>query len=257
MMKWAAKRGIVQRDPFLDVDKLLNEKKEKEIINHDEFKALFADGWEKAWNNDLMLCTAHKLAGLTGIRCCEILGLRGEYVFDDHIYICAQYDNKYGYRETKTKTKHNIPLTAEVIDDLKKLKEINGDGFIFSLDGGGKPVSRKHIYMGLRKALKRIGISYEEYKKRGLNVHAWRHFCNTEMQMAGMTVKKVQAVTGHKTEEMTDRYTHLDPMELKEVTEIQAALLAKKPEAKKTGRPALTLVKMPIDEKAEKKKKAS
>ena len=82
-------------------------------------------------------------------------------------------------------------------------------------------------------------------------------YCNSEMQMAGMTVKKVQAVTGHKTEEMTDRYTHLDPMEMREVTEIQASLLAKKPDAKKAGRPALTLVKMPIDEKAEKKKQAS
>jgi len=72
-----------------------------------------------------------------------------------------------------------------------------------------------------------------------------------------MTVKKVQAVTGHKTEEMTDRYTHLDPMELREVTEIQASLLAGKQEGEKKGRPALTLVKMPIDEKAEKNKQAS
>jgi integrase len=218
---------------------------------------LFGDGWEKAWDNDLLLCTAHKLAALTGIRCCELLGLRGEFVFDDHIYICAQHDNKYGYRDTKTKTKHNIPLTAEVIADLNKLKEVNGDGYIFSLTGGEKPVSRKHIWAGLKKALKKIGISYEEYKARGLNVHAWRHFCNTEMQMAGMTVKKVQAVTGHKTEEMTDRYTHLDPMELKEVTEIQEALLAKKPKAKKTERPALTLVKMPVDENTETNKQAS
>jgi hypothetical protein len=29
MMKWAAKKGIVQRDPFLYVDKLLNEKKKR------------------------------------------------------------------------------------------------------------------------------------------------------------------------------------------------------------------------------------
>ena len=257
MMKWAAKRGIVQRDPFLDVDKLLNEKKDKEIINHDEFFTLFGEGWEKAWDNDLLLCTAHKLAALTGIRCCEVLGLRGEFVFDDHIYICAQYDNKYGYRATKTKTKHHIPLTAEVIDDLNKLKAVNGDGFLFSLTGGDKPVSRKHIWAGLRKALKNIGMSKEDIETRGLNVHAWRHFCNTELQKAELTVKKVQAVTGHKTEQMTERYTHFDPMDFGEVPEIQAALLAGKPGEKKNERPALTLVKMPIEEKAEKKKRAS
>jgi len=101
MLKWAAKRGVIQRDPFLDVDKLMNEKKDKEIITHDEFKALFGDGWEKVWDSDLLLCTAHKLAALTGIRCCEVLGLRGKFVYDDHIYICAQHDNKYGYRDSK------------------------------------------------------------------------------------------------------------------------------------------------------------
>ena len=73
------------------------------------------------------------------------------------------------------------------------------------------------------------------------------------MQKGGLSVKKVQAVTGHKTEQMTDRYTHLDPLELKEVTEIQKALLEKKPKAKKSDRPALSLVKTPIDENAEKK----
>ena len=257
MLKWAAKRGIIQRDPFLDVDKLLNERKDKHIITHDEFKALFAGGWKKAWNNDLLLCTAHKLAALTGIRCCEVLGLRGEYVFDDHIYICAQHDNKYGYRDTKTKTKHHIPLTREVIADLKKLKEVNGEGYLFSLTGGDKPVSRKHIWSGLRKALNNIGIADEEIKERGLNVHAWRHFCNTELQKAGLTIQKVQAVTGHKSEGMTERYTHFDPMDFGEVPEIQAALLAGKPEEKNADRPALALVKMPNDENAKKNKQAS
>jgi len=257
MLKWAAKRGIIQRDPFLDVDKLLNERKDKEIITHDEFTALFADDWKRVWNNDLLLCTAHKLAALTGIRCCEILGLRGEFVFEDHIYICAQHDNKYGYRDTKTKTKHHIPLTAEVIADLNKLKAVNGDGFLFSLTGGDKPVSRKHIWAGLRKALNNIGITDEEIEARGLNVHAWRHFCNTELQKAGLTIQKVQAVTGHKSVEMTERYTHFDAMDFGEVPDIQAALLAGKQEGKKNGRPALALVKMPIDENSEKKKQAS
>ena len=105
--------------------------------------------------------------------------------------------------------------------------------------------------------MKKIGISYEEYKARGLNVHAWRHFCNTEMQKGGMTIQQVQAVTGHKTVGMTERYTHFNPLEFGEATEIQAALLAKKPEEKKTERPALSLVKMPVDENTETNKQAS
>ena len=82
-------------------------------------------------------------------------------------------------------------------------------------------------------------------------------YLNTELQKAGLTTQIVQAVTGHKTERMTEHYTHFDPMEFGEVPNIQANLLAKKPKARNTERPALSLVKTPIDDKAEKKKKAS
>jgi integrase len=86
----------------------------------------------------------------------------------------------------------------------------------------------------LRKAFKNIGLTKEEISERGLNFHAWRHFCNTELQKAGLTVKKVQAVTGHKSERMTEWYTHFDPSEFGEVPKIQAKLLKPKPEKKET-----------------------
>ena len=259
MMKWAVKKRIIDRDPFLDVEKLLNEKPDKKIITHDEFKALFVDDWKTVWDNDFLRCTANKIAALTGMRCCEVLGLRGEYVFDDHLFLCGQYD-EYGYRETKTKIKHPIPLTAELVKDLRRLMEVNGEGFIFSRDGGIKPVNGRHIYNGLRKAFKKIGMTDDEILKRGLNLHAWRHFCNTELQKAGLTVQKVQAVTGHKTESMTEHYTHFDPLDFGEVPKVQAALLEKK-SAKQDGvsyeRPALTLVKMPEGDTAIHRKQAS
>jgi integrase len=258
MMKWAAKKRYIDRDPFLDVEKLLKEKKDKKIITHDEFKALFVDDWKTVWDNDLLRCTANKIAALTGMRCCEVLGLRGEFVFDDHLFLCGQYD-EYGYRETKTKIKHHIPLTGAIVADLRKLMKVNGEGYIFSLDGGITPVSRKHIYNGLRKALNNIGVSDEDIAERGLNIHAWRHFCNTELQKAGLTVQKVQAVTGHKSERMTEHYTHFDPLDFGEVPKIQAALLRKKPqkqEGAENERPALTLCK-PEDDKAAGQEKAS
>jgi hypothetical protein len=63
------------------------------------------------------------------------LGLKGGFVYDDHIYLCKQFD-EYGYRDTKTKDKHNIPLPAGLINDLKELGRMNGEGFVFSLGGG-------------------------------------------------------------------------------------------------------------------------
>jgi integrase len=253
MIKWAVKKRIIDRDPFLDVQKLLKEPKEKKIVTHDEFKALFVDNWKKAWDNDLLMCTANKLAALTGMRCSEILGLKSDYVFDDHLYLCGQFDD-YGYRETKTKIKQLIPLPAELVKDLRTLILINKDGFVFSEDGGGNPITRRRLYLGLHRAFKNIGIGEDDIRNRGLNIHAWRHFCNTELLKGGLSVKKVQAVTGHKTEGMTDNYTHFDPLEFSEVTKIQEMLLAPKKEKTESERPALTLIKMPEKETVRRKK---
>ena len=153
MMRWAAKKRYILRDPFLDVQKLVVEHKEKRLITKEEFDRLFLNDWKKVWDNDLLMCTANKLMALTGMRVCEVLGLKGEFVFDDHIYVCAQYDPKFGYRPTKTKTKDNIPLAAEMIKDLKALMKINGNGFLFSYSGGDKPVSDRDVYYYLNKAL--------------------------------------------------------------------------------------------------------
>jgi len=245
MLRWAAKKKIMPGgDPLIGVERLLNDRKPIKIITQDEFKALFVNDWKKVWDNDSLRYTANKLAACTGMRCGELLGLRGDNIFSDHLFLCGQYD-EYGYRPTKTKIKHHIPLTSELVGDLQELIKLNGDGYVFSLDGGNTPVSGVHLRNGLRKALKNIGISKKQAQERGLHLHAWRHFLNTELQKAGMTVQIVQAVTGHKSERMTEYYTHFNPMEFGEVPQIQAALLAKKQEEKKTGRPALTLVKMP------------
>jgi integrase len=203
MMSFAAKKKLIPFDPLATFKRLVNDRKALSIITPEEFKALFVKDWRRVWDNDMIICTANKLAALTGMRCGEVLGLRGEYVYEDHIYLCGQYD-RYGYRETKTKVKHHIPLTPELVADLRELAQVNGQGFLFSLDGGVTPISRIKLYNGFKKALKNIGMSPEEISRRGLNLHAWRHFCNTELQKAGLSVQQVQAVTGHKSTRMTE-----------------------------------------------------
>ena len=72
-------------------------------------------------------------------------------------------------------------------------------------------------------------------------------------------MKQAQAITGHKSESSTDRYTHFDPMEFGDAVKVQAALLkgkAKKPEGADGARPALTLVRAG-DGKAEGQERAS
>jgi integrase len=251
MLKWAVRKKIIASDPTMEIDKLVNDRKEIELVTRKEFKALFVTDWRKVWDNNQIYCTANKLAALTGMRISEVLGLRGEYVFDDHIFLCAQYD-RYGYRPTKTRDRTNIPLAGELIADLKELTKANGTGYLFSEDGGETPINNKKLLNGLYAALKNIGMTEGEIKKRGLCFHAWRHFCNTELQKAGLTISQVQAVTRHKTERMTEWYSHFDASDFEKVPKVQEDLLMKEPENPKggpKGQAVLTLVKLPEAEK--------
>jgi integrase len=249
MIKYAAKKKLVPFNPLAELERLVNDRRDLEIITPEEFKALFVNDWRTAWNDDFVVYTANKLAALTGMRCSEVLGLTGEYLFEGNIFLNAQYDD-YGYRETKTKIKHHIPLAAEMIADLRELAGVNGTGFLFSLNGGATPINRKTMYNGFVKALKNIGFTKERIRERGLNLHAWRHFCNTELQKAGLSIQQVQAVTGHRSTRMTEWYTHFDPSQFGKVPEAQENLLRPEPEkrqgkadARASGRPNLTLVK--------------
>jgi integrase len=111
---------------------------------------------------------------------------------------------------------------------LKNLMEKNGTGYVFSFTGGVKPISRKHIYDEFHRALKRIGIDQQEITRRGLSVHSWRHFLNTELQMQGLTLEQVQAVTGHKSRQMTERYSHFDTRKLADVMDAQQVITGDK-----------------------------
>jgi integrase len=224
MLIEAAARKIIPANPVEKMEKLVNDRREIKIITPEEFKKLFVGDWKRVWDNDRISCTANKLAALTGMRASEALGLKGSFVYADHIYLCKQFD-EYGYRDTKTKDKHNVPLPDDMIKDLEELKAMNGEGFVFSLDGGATPVCRKTIYQDFHRALRNIGISDEEIAEQHLHLHGWRHFFNTELLKGGLTIPQTQAVTGHKSERMTEWYLHFDPAEFAQARKVQEGLL--------------------------------
>jgi integrase len=230
MLIEAETRRLIDKDPTDRMGRLVNDRKEIRIITPEEFKKLFTADWRRVWDDDLISYTANKLAALTGMRACEVLGLKGGFVYDDHIYLCKQFD-EYGYRDTKTKDKCNIPLPDELICELKELKRMNGEGFVFSLDGGATPICRKTVYKDFHRALNYIGITDDEISERHLHLHGWRHFFNTELLKGGLSVPQVQAVTRHKSERMTDWYNHFDPSEFMKAKQVQESLL--QPEGKK------------------------
>jgi hypothetical protein len=156
----------------------------------------------------------------------ELRGLKPEHVYDDYIHVCGQF-TRYGYKNvTKTKDNRKIPITPLIRQELDEFIEMNGEGFIFSKDGGETPIQIEVIGRHYDRALAKIGIDTEERKSRNLTFHAWRHFFNTYLRMNNIADSKVQSVTGHRSMKMTDHYTHYDTRLFNEVRTVQAELLA-------------------------------
>ena len=229
MMGEAVKRKLISQNPCGNVSRLKNDRKKMEILTVEEAQKLFPDDYAAVWGDKEAAYIANKLASLTGMRIGEILGMRGEFVFDDYIYVCGQY-TRYGYGPTKTKANRKIPLIPEMIALLRKLMEKNGAGYVFSFDGGAAPAGQTYISRAFQAAMINTGISGTEIKRRGLTVHGWRHFLNTELLRQGLTIEQIQVVTGHITDGMTtDRYNHLDARQLADVMKAQQVIAGNHP----------------------------
>jgi integrase len=111
---------------------------------------------------------------------------------------------------------------------LRKLIKVNGKGFVFSPDSGATPVCYSIIRRDYFGALNMIGIDENEAKRRGLTLHSWRHFLNTDLLQQGMTLQQVQGVTGHKSARTSEIYTHLDARQIADVVKAQEAIAGKK-----------------------------
>ena len=223
MLGEALRKKLIRSNPALLLQELKDDGGEISILTPEEVKLLFPAVWGDVWDSWVPY-VANKLAACTGMRLGEVLGVRGEFVFDDYIHVCGQY-GQYGYTDTKTHEARNVPFPSAMGKDLIQLKKINGNGYLFTNDGGVLPINRKAIYESLYAALEAIGIGEDERSARKVSFHGWRHFFNTTLRMANVADSKVMSVTGHKSIRMTEHYTHFDSREFGEVRKIQEDLL--------------------------------
>jgi integrase len=128
----------------------------------------------------------------------------------------------------------------------------NGNGFVFSQDGGVTAVAHGFVARGFSAALREIGIDDTERKRRGLSLHGWRHFLNTVLLQQGMTLEQVQSVTGHLSKRTTRIYTHIDARQITDVIKAQETMSGIANKEPTGDKPALTLVRPENDGKARK-----
>ena len=223
MLNEAERLDYIQANPTRKIKPLHEKSTEKSFLTIPEIKKLFN---EDLWDNNTYFIV-NILAAFTGIRLGEAVALHSEQVYENYISIIYSYSRKYGLKETKTKDKRHIPIPSMTSDYLQELKKSIPRGFIFSSNGGVTPVYYRSVTDGLYKALAKIGISDEERRRRNITFHSWRHFFNSFLRSRGIADNKIQKLTGHKTQEMTEHYTHFQPEDFKDVLQIQETVLNK------------------------------
>ena len=129
----------------------------------------------------------------------EILGLKWEHV---------DFDRKTIYiAHTKTGRSRRIPMSKPVEVELWSLKQDAAlDEHVFSYARTGlKLTTFRHAWEGACKAARIFGLRF----------HDLRHTFATRLRAKGVHEMDIMALLGHTTLQMTSRYTHAMPQNLR------------------------------------------
>lgn len=176
----------------------------------------------------------------TGLRLGELTGLTWDEVDLEQGYINLRHQIVYGVvdgksifysKEPKYNETRQIPLQANLLQILKQYYDDTWEtsmssgarvgnliGFLF-WSGNGNPISHSilhHSFYGIQKAYNKQEIQLAEVEKRppvlltNFTPHVLRHTYCTRMAEAGMNIKVLQTIMGHKDVAVTmDVYNHV------------------------------------------------
>ena len=221
----AVTEGLISENPALLVKPVKLVQVERGIPTVDEVRKLI--GSPALWR-DHRIYTINLLAASTGARIDEIRGLQLQNVFPDHLTIRHSWENNSGLKEPKWGSVRDIPFAPRVYRELQKVVEQTAPtSFVFyGEQGKDHPMGERAIERGLYAALRTIGITETERRRRHLSFHSWRHFLNTALRSCGLADSKLRLITGHRSETMSNLYTRYNASDFNEVVGLQEALLS-------------------------------
>jgi integrase len=127
---------------------------------------------------------------------------------------------------TKTKYDRYIPISKPLKELLKAIEKKQDDLYVFNRNGAKLGNFRKSFMTACRNA----GL-------KDMRIHDLRHVFASKMVMNGTSLYITGELLGHRTTQMTKRYSHLVPDTLKKaVDDVFNEGFIKSPEDPETGR---------------------
>lgn len=141
------------------------------------------------------------LALSTGMRKGEILNLTRRFVFLQEGFVILEH--------TKNGERRRVPIIGhahEVLTSQMKIHRFDSD-FIFPSKDGTKPIDIKRPW--------EVAVTKAEIND--FRFHDLRHSCASYLAMNGATQRDLMEILGHKTVQMTKRYSHLSDSHISSV----------------------------------------
>jgi len=229
----AERRGMLERNPAFRVKQLVAKPKRRGIPTPQEIHILFAERTiDRVWRGNIVAYTLHLLALNTGMRLgeCQALQIQHTHLEGETPYVAVlhNYCRKYGLTKPKLNESRLIPIPPRVVRYLRLLLDRSPfkddpETFVFHnrIPGGLTPVDNNTTAKFLHLALNAIEV---DWKARNICFHSWRHQFNSFARFR-LPDFLVRALAGHRSEQMTDRYTHISLSDLGAIKSVQAALL--------------------------------
>ena len=199
MFNMALKWKKAQVNPVREV-KFLKEPKEKDRILTEEEKIKLLEAvriGHKSKHLEAIILTALN----TGMRKGEILNLKWSNVDFKNGVITVE--------KTKNDEIRKIPMNQKLTQTLEGAKKVSKGDYVFSENG--KPYG--DVKTGWWTALEKAGIE-------NFTFHGLRHTFGSRLGMAGVDIKTIAELMGHKDIKMTMRYSHPTPEHKKKAVKI-------------------------------------
>jgi len=132
--------------------------------------------------------------------------------------------------KTKNGTGRAIPLNSIAMAAFERQFQVSGHAERVFITDDGKPLIRKPIRRWFEETMLKAQI-------RDFSWHCLRHTFASRLVMAGVALKAVQELMGHKTIQMTARYAHLSPDHLQSAVELISGV---KPAKQQLEKPTAT-----------------
>ncbi|MFC1715350.1 tyrosine-type recombinase/integrase [Candidatus Poribacteria bacterium] len=201
MLKMAVQWRYIDRNVVSTVSKMKVPERPCRFLSQEEIRCLL----ESARGNYIYPIIVTALH--TGMRRAELLNLRWSDIDFGRRTVTVQAKEDWHTKNYRSRTSELTPVLYDVLEQHKEMQvlcDVQCD-YVFTYKGGR---IKNGIDTSLRRAVKEAGLE-------NVTLHTFRHTFASQLVMAGVPLRDVQELMGHRSFETTLKYAHLSAEHVK------------------------------------------